>query len=453
MKKLHFLSLAFISALLLPLMGCSSCSSDNEEAVENKDNNSTETEYVKGNERIIYQVNPKLFSDGKAFSEIQSRLDVIKSLGANVLYIMPVYPQGTDPKSVGSPYCIKDYKAIAPRYGTLDEFKALVKAAQQKGMLFMMDWVANHTAWDNAWVKDHPDWYTQKNGQVSSPLEQNWPDVADLNYNNKDLRAAMIDAMKYWVNECGIDGFRCDYSDGVPDDFWQDAIQQLRAVKPGLLMLAEGTNVQQYKNGFDMIFSWSYPDKLVDVYAGKGKLADLAEINQREITAGEGKLPCRFTTNHDRANDNSPITLFKGEQGALSAFVLAIFQGGVPFIYSSQEIGYTGKLNIFNYYQIDWSKNPDYVTAYQKIMAAYTATAEARGGQLEVTDNNGVCRIVYTQGERELIVFVNTTNAEQQSKTPMSQVGVSYKELISGQVANLGSVVTLAPYNYVIYSK
>lgn len=449
MNKFFFLILSL--ALLLPTFGCSSCSSENNEIEPIKPEPAPE-ELTKGNEMVIYQVNPKLFTSGKAFVEIQQRLSTIKSLGANVLYIMPVYPQGQK-NSVGSPYCIKDYTAVWDAYGTLDELKALVKATQQQGMLFMLDWVANHTAWDHPWVTEHPDWYTQKNGQVSSPLEQNWPDVADLNYNNKDLRAAMVDAMKYWVRELGIDGYRCDYCDGVPTDFWQDAISQLRELKGGkFVMLGESGTLSQYKT-FDIIFSWDYPNKLTDLYAGKAKLEDLYKVSEKEISAGEGKLPCRFITNHDRCNDASPISLFKGEQGALSAYVLSIFQGGVPFIYSSQEIAYPSAINIFKTYSVDWSKNPGYVQKYQQIMKAYAASAEARGGKLEATDNNGAARLVWTNGERETIVLVNPTPNTIKAKLPMTQVGENYTEMIGGKQLALPSVTEVEGYSYLIYVK
>ena len=196
----------------------------------------------------IYQVNLKLYGNSGAFGKVQARLDEIKALGTDILYLMPVYAEG---KTVlpgmpgnnpfGSPYCIKNYKEVNSLYGTLDELKALVNAAKAKGMKVMFDWVANHTSWDNVWLTEHPEWYEHKaDGSIAWPTKDGeWKDVAQLDFGKKELWAAMEDALQYWVTEVGIDGYRCDYAHGVRDDFWKEAIGKLKALKPGFIMLAE----------------------------------------------------------------------------------------------------------------------------------------------------------------------------------------------------------------------
>ena len=169
----------------------------------------------------MYQVNPRVFAPEKSLNAVAARIDSISALGVNMMWVMPIFPIGTE-KTKNSPYCISDYKAIAPEFGTLDEFKHLAEVCHQHGMGIILDWVANHTAWDHPWVKEHPDWYThdEKADTIIYPPHTDWYDVADLNYDNADMRAAMIDAMKFWIVDMGIDGFRGDVADGVPADFW-----------------------------------------------------------------------------------------------------------------------------------------------------------------------------------------------------------------------------------------
>lgn len=168
---------------------------------------------------IMYEVNPLVFAQEGAFNVIANRLDSIRALHVNVMWFMPMYEQGVL-KAKNSPYCIRDYKAVNPKYGSLEDFKRLVDLCHKKGISVIMDWVANHTSWDHAWINDHPEWYTHDmEGNIIWPATTNWEDVADLNFDNPDMRLAMIDAMKYWIKEVGIDGYRCDAADFVPYDF------------------------------------------------------------------------------------------------------------------------------------------------------------------------------------------------------------------------------------------
>ena len=217
----------------------------------------------------MYQVNPRVFAPENSLRAVADRIDSIKALGVNVMWVMPIYPIGIE-KGKNSPYCIQDYKAIAPEFGTLNDFKYLARTCHEHGMAIILDWVANHTAWDHPWVKEHPDWYTHdaEADTIIHPRPWDWYDVADLNYDNKDMRAAMIDAMKYWIADVGIDGFRCDVADGVPADFWKEAIDTLRqaAGKRQILMLAEGKRADNFTAGFDMNYGWDFKDQIVRVF-------------------------------------------------------------------------------------------------------------------------------------------------------------------------------------------
>ena len=218
-------------------------------------------------------------------------------------------------KGKNSPYCIQDYKAIAPEFGTLNDFKYLARTCHEHGMAIILDWVANHTAWDHPWVKEHPDWYTHdaEADTIIHPRPWDWYDVADLNYDNKDMRAAMIDAMKYWIADVGIDGFRCDVADGVPADFWKEAIDTLRqaAGKRQILMLAEGKRADNFTAGFDMNYGWDFKDQIVRVFNDNQPVSSLFDADKAEYDSlPAGKVKLRFTTNHDHSTEKTPPVEF-----------------------------------------------------------------------------------------------------------------------------------------------
>ena len=310
----------------------------------------------------IYEVNLRAQSSEGNLQGVISKLQHIKDLGTNVIWLMPIYEQGIT-NSVNSPYCIKDYTKVSPEYGTLSDLRVLTDQAHALGMAVIMDWVANHTSWDHPWITEHPEWYTQNSaGQIIIPPGTNWNDVADLNFDQVAMRNAQIEAMKYWVLEANVDGYRCDYADGVPFDFWNEAINQLRALpNRDLLMLAEGTRTDHYQAGFDLTYGWNYYTALKNVWNGASSstLTTTHQLEYGNIPAGKGKV--RFTTNHDEsAWDASPISLFNGKNGALAASVVNIFSGAVPLLYTGQEVGKTGTTPFFSKYHHQLGSQPRY---------------------------------------------------------------------------------------------
>ncbi|MDE5796096.1 MAG: alpha-amylase, partial [Muribaculaceae bacterium] len=209
-------------------------------------------EPIVGNEvstNVIYQANPRFFGEHECLKALTAQLPRISEMGCDIVWIMPVFTPGEE-NSIGSPYCIRDFKSVNPRYGTMADLKELVNSAHSKGMKVMLDWVANHTSWDHPWITEHPDRYDKDSeGHIVSP--EGWPDVAQLDFNNSATCAAMAEAMSFWVEQAGIDGFRCDYVEGVPQEFWSKTIADLHASHPELIMLAETGNAAYYADGFD----------------------------------------------------------------------------------------------------------------------------------------------------------------------------------------------------------
>ena len=402
----------------------------------------------------MYQVNPRVFAPQNSLNAVAARIDSIRELGVNVMWVMPIYPIGIE-KGKNSPYCIRDYKAIAPEFGTIDDFKHLTQVCHEHGMGIILDWVANHTAWDHPWVKDHPDWYThdEKTDTIIHPRPWDWLDVADLNYDNKEMRAAMIDAMKFWITEVGIDGFRCDVADGVPADFWKDAIDQLRAAAGNrkIVMLAEGKRLDNFTvGGFDMNYGWDYKDELVKVFNG-APASDLIAADKAEYDSlPAGKVKLRFTTNHDHATETEPCVQFTNDRGAMAAYVASIFPHGGALIYGSQEVGYPEPINFFKYVPVDWTAKPEIYKEYKELIELYNEEPALRKGSLTTYPDADVLMFEKADGDDRFLVLVNVRNERKTVQTPQDWVGRETEDEITDQKLKLGESVTLNPFQYLI---
>ena len=400
---------------------------------------------------VVYEVNLRAFSPEGTLQGVIEGLDHIRSLGVNVIWLMPIHPIG-QVNSVNSPYSVQDYLAVNPEYGTLDDLRQLTDAAHQRGMAVIMDWVANHTAWDHPWISN-PGWHsTDDQGNIIIPPGTNWQDVADLNFSSFPMRQALTDAMRYWVLEANVDGFRCDYADGVPFDYWRTAIEELRAIpNRRLVMLAEGNRSDHYQAGFEMTYAWTYYARLKDVFNGQN--ANILYTTHTGEYAGvpQGKHLLRYTTNHDEsAWDATPMSLFNGRQGALAASVATTFMGGVPLIYTGQEVGRTATLPFFSQSPVDWTANPTMLAAYQDMMEVYGQSGAARKGSLvNHSSTNVVCFKKIWQGE-ELLVIVNIRNSSQNFSLPAAIQNTTWEDALSNTTVSLGEVQALAPYQFLI---
>lgn len=403
------------------------------------------------NDIVMYQANERVFAASGSFNVITQRLDKIRSLGVNVLWLMPVNEQGKE-KAFGSPYSVKDYTKTNPEYGSLDDLRTLVKEAHKRDMAVIIDWVANHTSWDHAWLKEHPGWYTlDSGGNPGPPAGTDWNDVVDLNYNNRDMWKEMIEAMKFWVREANIDGFRCDAADWVPVDFWREAIYQLRNMQTGrtILMLAEGTEPKNLQAGFDMDYGWNFCDVLEGVFNGTKTIASLYQSHFNEfeiIPAGKQKL--RHNTNHDRAFEHSPVTKFQNAEGALASFVIATTLGGVPLIYSSQEVAYPNRINFFNYVAVNWESNPTVFAEYQKIMNIYNSFEGFRKGELKVYEHNDVVCFSYTLNSQEVFVVVNVRDKAVSFAAPKGLAGNQCYDMMNNSALQIAEFISLSPFQF-----
>jgi glycosidase len=370
---------------------------------------------------------------------------------------MPIYQTGSE-RSVGSPYAIKDYYRVHKDYGSLADLRALVDKAHALGMAVILDWVANHTAWDHEWMQTKS-WYVQDdNGQVIHPPGTNWLDVAELNYGNADMRRAMIQAMKYWVLEANVDGYRCDFAAGVPFDFWRAAIDTLRSIpNRELIMFAEADQKALFGAGFDLIFGWPFYGSLRGVFRGQAA-SELYPVHLSTYAGlQQGQHIVRWVTNHDEhAWDATPQQIFGGEAATRAAFVLAATMGGVPLVYNGQEVAVPQQLPFFagSHPGINWALNPATTAEYRYLLQLRSQYRALRSGQLADYSSADVALYLRTLGQEQLLVMVNVRNyAIDSYRLPDAIAHSRWTDTRDNSEQLLGESISLAPYEYLIFSR
>ncbi len=366
----------------------------------------------------LYEVFVRDFSPQGNLRGVITGLDRIRASGANTLWLMPIQPVGVVNRKgpLGSPYALRDYRAIDPAYGTPDDFRALVAAVHARGMKVILDWVPDHTSPDHPWVKEHPDFYFRdEQGAPSVPRDDkgkltDWTDVVQLDYGNPDVRREMIATMRWWLNEYDIDGFRIDAAGFVPYRFWSEAVPALRATLPRpIMILMEWGDLQMHRVGADLTYAWDSYSRLKAVFRG-GPASNFVDRELEDMQAmPPGGMRMRFTTNHDEtAWDNPPLAIFGGAAAARAAYVAMALLPGRPLLYNGQEVESPQKLGLFVRDSVAWNQ-PHAMRArafYKQIIQLALSepallTGELRGVETSASDDV----IAYRRGE--LLVLVN----------------------------------------------
>lgn len=410
---------------------------------------------------VIYEVNTRQFTNEGTFNAFAAHLPRLKELGVDILWFMPIHPIGEKNRkgSLGSYYSVRDYKAVNPEFGNFDDFKNLVDQAHQLGFKVVLDWVANHTSFDHQWTIDHPEWYTRdEKGQIVSPFD--WTDVADLNYdNNPALWDAMIDALKFWVAEANIDGYRCDVAGMVPVEFWNKARVELDAIKP-VFMLAEdeGQRVLM-QNAFDANYGWEFHHIMNGIAKGEKNAADVWSYFAKEDTLfAPSSYRMMFTSNHDENSWNGTEFERMGE-GARAFAVMSYMIPGFPMIYNGQEVGLSKRLLFFEKDTINWTTSPEYTTFYTKLNQIKKSNPSlwnaANGGSMTAiqTDKAGeVLSFSREKDDNKVIVFINLSGLEQNFQLQDNLLAGTYTDLISGQTYEIvaGQAINLPAWGYLV---
>ena len=353
----------------------------------------TTVDWAKGSN--IYEVNIRQYTKEGSFLAFAKHLPRLKKMGVEILWLMPITPISKKVRqgSLGSYYACSSYTEINPEFGSMDDFKWLVREAQSLGFKLIIDWVANHTGWDHHWTTEHPNWYVKDS--LGNFTEKNgWHDVIDLNFEVDEMRSALIEAMKFWVEECNIDGFRCDMAHLVPLNFWIDARATCDALKP-LFWLAE-CEVVNYHDAFDVTYAWWWMHQTEKHSKGEASLSEIREVLHAytNYPPGSGKL--FFTSNHDENSWNgTEYEKFKHSAKAWAVFTCT--WQGIPLLYSGQESPNIKRLKFFDKDAIEW-KDP------LQLHDFYTALLQLRNRNKAITE--GETFILPAQNDGELMAFL-----------------------------------------------
>ena len=437
----------------------------------------TDTDIESG---VIYEANIRQYSPEGTFNAFTKDIPVLKDLGVKVIWVMPINPisevkrKATDgqftsdiedekerAKYLGSYYSVSDYKAINPEFGNLEDFKNLVDTAHDNGIYVIVDWVPNHTGWDHPWITAHPDWYTQnEKGEIIDPINPDtgeswgWTDVADLNYDNMEMRKEMLNDLKYWLTEANIDGYRMDVAHKVPQDFFEEVTKELKQIKP-VFMLAEAEQPALLEKAFDMQYAWEGHHLLNELAKGEKNADDFqAYIKKQDTVLQDDDINMNFVTNHD---ENSWAGTLKERMPDNKELLTALTytMPGMPLIYSGQEYDLDHRLLFFEKDSIPKTKG-DYFTLLQRLGALKNTNPALNGGKDAAAYNaidagSNVIAFSRTKGDDEVVFIANIS--DENIKTNVPQKG-SYLDYIANQPTKLkGDAIELAPNAYKIYVK
>lgn len=471
--------------LILLFISCKKeTNNDETTTTENKDIASFSSDVEEN--AVIYEVNIRQYSPEGTFNEFNKDIPKLKELGVKIIWVMPIFPisetkrkatGGDDSKFasempkeeqskyLGSYYAVSDFKKVNPEFGTIEDFRKMVKTAHENGIYVILDWVPNHTGWDHVWIKEHPEYYTQNaKGEIMDPINPEtgeswgWTDVADLNYNNKELRKEMTNDMMHWVKNENIDGFRCDVASNVPTDFWQQAIPTLRKEK-NIFMLAEAWQPELLKdNLFDMYYSWDGHHTMNDIAKGKKTVADWDAYMEKSMKDYESNdIAMNFVDNHDENSWNGTIQSRLGTaEDALTA--LSYLVPGMPLVYSGNEYGLNHSLKFFEKDSIPKTKGKEW--DFRAKLGTLKNTNNALNGgknkasykRIKTSNDKNVLVFERTKDDKKVIYMANLSSKPVNVNVPING---SYKDVITGKTVELNEkqIHPLKPWQFYILIK
>jgi glycosidase len=408
----------------------------------------------------IYEVNIRQFTEQGTFKAFQEHLPRLKKLGVDILWLMPINPIGEKNRkgTLGSYYSVRDYKDINPEFGSKEDFKNLVDEIHKQGMYVIVDWVANHTSWDNPWVTDHPDFYTRDSLGNFVPPVADWADVIDLNYDNKELWSEMTDALKYWVEDYKIDGYRCDVAGMIPIEFWNKIRPELDKIKP-VFMLAEWDTPEMHDKAFDMTYNWSLHKLMNGIYKGEKSASDLKEhIIKDQKTYPEHAFRMQFTSNHDENTWNGTEFERLGEAAEMFAVFINVIPG-MPLIYNGQEAAFNKRLDFFEKDLIVWNEN-NFTKLYSKLNALKNDNKALwngnKGGSIEFINDNtteNVLALIRNSDDDKVFALFNMSANETRVKINSYLINGSYYDFETDKPVEIKDELNhlIKPWSYKLY--
>lgn len=443
-----------LSASLLTL----GCTESIEEDVEARDH-IEHPEWSKS--ANMYEVNIRQYTEEGTFKAFEEHLPRLKEMGVDILWLMPIHPIGEEKRKgeLGSYYSIQDYQTVNPNFGTMQDFKDLVKAAHEHDMKLFLDWVPNHTAWDHPWTEEHPEYY-MKDSTGAITFEADWTDIAQLNYENKELWDKMINRMKFWIDETNIDGYRVDHAGhDIPLDFWKKAIPEVNESKEDFFWLAEW-NTPDMHPWFDATYTWEYFHLSTEIARGDTTVGAITEYMAQE----QERFPAHayrlyFTSNHDENSWNGTDKELFGDNFENFA-VMAATIDGMPLVYSGQETGLDKRLEFFEKDPIEWD-GFEYEDFYQTLFELKDRNEALWNGQyggefVAVPTESSGQTYAYkrVKGDHEVFVILNFEDSEQDISFPNLDDSADYTNVFGGEDITVDSEgVTLDANNYLVLEK
>ncbi|MBK8952538.1 MAG: 1,4-alpha-glucan branching protein [Chitinophagaceae bacterium] len=414
----------------------------------------------------IYEVNVRQYTPEGTFNAFAEHLQRLKNMGVQTLWFMPVTPiaQKNKKGSLGSYYACSDYTSVNPEFGTLEDFKNLVKKAHDMGIKVIIDWVANHTGWDHIWTKDHPEYYLKDTATNDFKIASGMDDIIELDFGNPTLRKAMKDAMKFWVSECDIDGFRCDLAFWVELDFWKEARPELDAIKP-LFWLGEYDELDkpEYGEAFDASYTWTWMHRSKEFYEGKIGFDSLMTVLKKYDDLGDSTMRAWFTTNHDENSWNGTEYEKYGDMAKALA-VLSATWNGLTLLYSGQELGNNKRIKFFDKDTIAATDRAAEMTVfYTALLKLKSNNPALNGGNREVTTfrlnttaPKNILAYLRKKGEREVLVVLNmSANKNLRFDITDENLKGIYKNIFSGAANDFAAERSfeMQPWEYLVYEK
>ena len=413
---------------------------------------------------VLYELNIRQFTEEGTFNAAIERLPFLRSIGIDAIWLMPIYPIGVEGRkgTLGSYYSISDYKGVNPEFGTKDDFRAFVSAAHAMGIKILLDWVANHTARDARWITECPaDWY-ERDEQGVAKVPWDWTDTAKLNYANHDVWLGEIDAMRYWIEEFGVDGFRCDMAMLVPIEFWQEASEELHKIKSDIFMLAEAEEDNLFDRAFNMSYQWNVHHIMVDIAKGARRVWDLRDaIHSERQRYPREAMRMSFTSNHDENSwSGSEQSRFGASLEVMTALTF-LMPSTMPLIYTGQEVGYDHSFEFFERDAIPAEVYRENRTTelYRRLIALKhkerALDAGERGGEMIEIDNNAkdcMITLVREVGDSRVIAILNLSPYTIHADFNTGIYAGTYRDALSGERVELSAHVErdIAPWHYQI---
>lgn len=414
---------------------------------------------------VLYEMNVRQLTPEGTLRAAEGRLEFLRSVGIDAVWLMPVYPIGVERRkgSLGSYYSISDYCAVNPEFGTMDDLDSFIAKAHSLGMKVLLDWVANHTARDAVWMRSRPaDWY-EREADGSARVPWDWTDTAKLNYANRDVWRGQIEAMRFWVERHAVDGFRCDMAMLVPIEFWQEASAVLHAVRPDIFLLAEAEELNLFDRAFDMGYAWEIHHMMCDAAKGARRVWDL----RNTLYADRGRYPASamrmmFTSNHDENSWSGSEFARMGEALDVMTVLTFLWEASMPLIYTGQEVGCDHSFAFF-----DRDPIPEYVSGprtdfYRRLTALKHSEkalqAGERGGRMiEIENNAKDCMMTFVResGDSRVVAILNLSPYTIHADFNTGIYAGRYTDAMSGGRTELPPHVEcdMAPWSYIVLHK